>query len=66
MTPHLNFQIEMVQIRGHNICLYAEFTEIITKYSLLSTALKIPAFSSVCVCEGWGKGMGEWMGHGYK
>ena len=29
VTPHLNCPIEMVQIRGHNICFYAELTKII-------------------------------------
>ena len=39
MTPHLNRRIETVQMRGHNICFYAELQElsvIIIKYSLLS------------------------------
>ena len=42
MTPHLSRLIEMVQIRGHNICFYAELKKlslIITKYSLLSRTL---------------------------
>ena len=42
MTTHLNRLDETVQMRGHNICFYAELTNlslIITKYSLLSTAL---------------------------
>ena len=39
MTPHLNRLIETVQMRGHNIRLYAELTKIITKCSLLSRAL---------------------------
>ena len=46
VTPHLNCVIEMVQVRGYNICLYAELTKqklslIITKYSLLSKALSM-------------------------
>ena len=32
MTPHLNRLIETVQMRGHNICFYAEFTKIILNY----------------------------------
>ena len=42
VTPHLNRLIETVQLKGHNICFYAELTKIIpiiTKYSLLSRAL---------------------------
>ena len=41
MTPHLNGLIEMGQMRGHNICFYAELTKIITKYSHFSRALLI-------------------------
>ena len=32
MTPYLNHLIETVQIRGHNICFYAELTKIIPNY----------------------------------
>ena len=32
MTPHLNCLIETVQMRGHNICFYAELTKIISNY----------------------------------
>ena len=35
VNPHLNHFIEMVEMRGHNLCLYAELTKlslIITKY----------------------------------
>ena len=42
VTPHLNRLIETVQLRGHNICCYAELTKIIliiTIYSLLSRSL---------------------------
>ena len=39
----------LVQMRGHNMCLYAELTKkkksrIITKYSLLSRALGCPSY----------------------
>ena len=67
MTPHLNCQIEMVQMRGHNICLYAEFTKLslnTPSYLELSRSLLFPV--CVCVCEGRGKVIGEWVGHGYK
>ena len=40
---HLNYLVKTVQMRGHNLCFYAELTKmlslIITKYSLLSGAL---------------------------
>ena len=43
MTHHLNRLFETVQLRGNNICFYAELTKIIkliiTKYSLLSRVL---------------------------
>ena len=42
VTSHLNCLVEMVQMRGHNMCFYAEITKlslIITKFSLLSRAL---------------------------
>ena len=29
VTPHLNCLEEMVQMRGHNVCFYAEITKII-------------------------------------
>ena len=29
VTPHLNRLGEMVQMRGHNLCFYAELTKII-------------------------------------
>ena len=32
VTPHLNRLIETVQMRGHNICFYAELTKIIPNY----------------------------------
>ena len=32
VTPHLNHLVEMVQIRGHNICFFAELTKIIPYY----------------------------------
>ena len=35
VTPHLNHLIETVQLRGHNIGLYTEFTKIITDYHQL-------------------------------
>ena len=38
MPHHLNRLVETVQMRGHNICLYAGLTKIIIKYSLLSGA----------------------------
>ena len=42
VTTHLNRLIKAVQMRGHNICFYAELRKlslIITKYSHLSRAL---------------------------
>ena len=42
VTPHLN-HLEMVQMRGHNICFMQnseKLSPIIIKYSLLSRALK--------------------------
>ena len=35
MTPHLNRLDETVQMRGHNICFYAEFTKIIANYRIV-------------------------------
>ena len=32
VTPHLNRLVETVQISGHNICFYAELTEITPNY----------------------------------
>ena len=32
VTPHLNHLIEMVQMRGHNVCFYIEFTRMIPNY----------------------------------
>ena len=32
VTPHLNHLVKMVQMRGHNICFYAELTKIIPNY----------------------------------
>ena len=32
VTPHLNRLNETVQMRGHNICFYAELTKIIPNY----------------------------------
>ena len=32
VIPHLNHLEEMVQMRDHNICFYAEFTRIIPNY----------------------------------
>ena len=32
VTPHLNRLIETVQMRGHNICFYAELIKIIPNY----------------------------------
>ena len=42
VTTHLNHPIEIVQIRGHNICFGAELTKLplIIKYSLLFRALE--------------------------
>ena len=43
VTPHLNRLVETVQMRGHNICFYAELTKVIPNYHqilLLSRALK--------------------------
>ena len=43
MTRHLSYLNEMVQMRGHNICFFAELTKIIPKYqySLPRTLLVI-------------------------
>ena len=35
--PHLNCLIKTVQMRGHNICFYAELTKIIPNYHLIIT-----------------------------
>ena len=32
VTPHLNCLNKMVQMRGHNVCFYAELTYIISSY----------------------------------
>ena len=32
VTPHLKLLIEMVQVKGHNICFYEELTKIIPNY----------------------------------
>ena len=32
VTPHLNCLYEMVQMKGHNVCFYAELTTIIPHY----------------------------------
>ena len=32
VTPHLNHLVKTVQMRGHNICFYAELTKIIPNY----------------------------------
>ena len=32
VTPHLNHLDETVQMRGHNLCFYAELTKIIHNY----------------------------------
>ena len=32
VTPHLNCLFERVQMRGHNLCFYAELTNIISNY----------------------------------
>ena len=32
VTPHLNRLVETVQMRGHNICFYAELTKTIPNY----------------------------------
>ena len=44
VPPHLNCLVETVQMRGHNICFYAELTKIVLNYhqiySFLSRALK--------------------------
>ena len=32
VTSHLNHLVEMVQMRGHNICFYAKLTKIIPNY----------------------------------
>ena len=47
VTPHLKHLKEMVQMRGHDICFYAELPKLslfITKYSLLSKALIFSVF----------------------
>ena len=40
VTPHLNGLDETVQMRGHNICFYAELTKIIPSYHQI-----LPLFS---------------------
>ena len=35
VTPHLNRLVETVQMRGHNICFYAELTKTIPDYQIL-------------------------------
>ena len=32
VNPHLNWLVETVQMRGHNICFYTELTKIIPNY----------------------------------
>ena len=32
VTPHLNRLFKTVQMRGHNVCFYAELTKIIPNY----------------------------------
>ena len=32
VTPHLNRLVKMVQVRGHNICFYAELIKSIPNY----------------------------------
>ena len=49
VIPHLNRLVEMVHMRGHNICFYVELTNNIPnyyQYSLLSTALCIAKTST--------------------
>ena len=56
VTPHLNRLVETVQMRGHNICFYAELTKIIPnyhhKYSRLSRALQV---QQIIVSMSWYK-----------
>ena len=35
VTPHLNRLVEKVQMKGHNICFYAELTKIVPNYYLI-------------------------------
>ena len=44
VTPHLNCLVETVQMRGHNIWLYAELTKIVPNYHQILPLIK----SSVC------------------
>ena len=41
VTPHLNYLVETVQVKGHNICFKQKVSLIIIKYSLLSIALAL-------------------------
>ena len=48
VTHHLNRLVETVQMRGHNICLYAELTKIIPNYhQILPLILSSDVFSSL-------------------
>ena len=52
VTPYLNCLENTVQMRGHNVCIYAELTKIIPKYHrILSRALlNVPLISENIVC----------------
>ena len=39
VTPHLNRLEETIQMRGHNICLYAELTKIIPDYHQITSLI---------------------------
>ena len=41
VTPHLNHLDKTVQMRGHNICFYAELTKIIPNYHQIRSYLEL-------------------------
>ena len=45
MTPHLNRLGETVQIRGHNICFYAELTKIIPNYHQILSLIQSSVYT---------------------
>ena len=44
VTPHLNCLNKTVQMRGHNICLYAELTKIIPNFHQLLLLISVYDF----------------------
>ena len=41
VTPHLNRQVDTVQMRGHDICFYAESTKIIPNHHQILPYLEL-------------------------